>query len=224
MADEPATPRTDLPPLRIHHLLAWTAVTGIMLAGQQGNSFQNAQMPFELPEWWRHAVLGVSALGAMMSAAAVTVVLFGLYWRRHGVRFFYQPGHWLLVATAVLACASFIVMPIAQLASGDQPWVVLVTSLALLVFAVGLNIYIARKQCTTARWRYVFIAKAVASLIAFVGQLVTVIVLLRAMRGDRREELSRDWAHWSGVILELGTTAMMFMWVVIFIGLMVSRF
>ena len=101
-------------------------------------------------------------------------------------------------------------MPIAQLASGDQPWVVLVTSLALLVFAVGLNIYIARKQCTTARWRYVFIAKAVASLIAFVGQLVTVIVLLRAMRGDRREELSRDWAHWSGVILELGTTAMMF--------------
>ena len=81
MSELPTNPVRPLPPLRIHHLVAWTALTGVMLAiGQQSRPSQN--LPADVPTWWHHALLVQSAVGALMSAAAVTVVLCGMYGRR----------------------------------------------------------------------------------------------------------------------------------------------
>ena len=92
------------------------------------------------------------------------------------------------------------------------------------MFSVGMNIYVGRKQCASARWRYVFITKAVASVISIIGQLVELIFLLRPIRGDRREGVAHNWYHRCGIVVELVMIVTVFVSLLAGIGMVMSHF
>ena len=102
MSDEPHTPVIDAPPerpgpppLRIHHLLAATVVTSILLT--------ITKLPLGASDQGATSVMqsGTSILSIVATGMAVTCVGFGFVWRRSGRRFFDKPGHWLLLLEAL---------------------------------------------------------------------------------------------------------------------------
>ena len=84
----------ELPPIRIHHFLAWTAVMAVMLAAQRAWQFGGAA---GMPSALQTKIIAMGTVGSVLSSLAVTIVLFGVYWRRIGLPFFTEPGQWLLV-------------------------------------------------------------------------------------------------------------------------------
>src|SRR5436190_21435860 len=77
--------RPDLPPLRIHHLLVWTAVTAQWLSGRRGVGIAGVTI-------WQVIYTLPSILGAAM---AVTCCAFGIWWRHRRLAFPEAPGNWM---------------------------------------------------------------------------------------------------------------------------------
>ena len=95
MSDEPNfTPPANfpsVPPLRIHHFLVATAVTAVLLAAGKSLLENNDVNMSNFLE------SGTGIVNAISSGLAITVIGFGIAWRRAGRVFFNQPGHWLLL-------------------------------------------------------------------------------------------------------------------------------
>lgn len=81
-----------LPPLRLHHLFVWTAVSAVLL-GLEVGSF--AHLP--IARWW----IATKLPSVFGSALALTCCGYGLVWRRRGLPFPSQPGHGLLLLEAI---------------------------------------------------------------------------------------------------------------------------
>ena len=97
---EPTGPTAPLPPLRVHHLLAWTAVTAVVL----GLNFSYRSAVSQIADWWWVASLP----GLMGSTLGFTIGGFGLYWRRRGLPFPSQPGHGLLIFWLIESCFALL--------------------------------------------------------------------------------------------------------------------
>lgn len=195
-------PYVGLPPLRIHHLVAWTAATGLVMSFSMwfDRTMRNGP-PVEDP-----GVLALLFVAAITVPGALCFAGYGLYWRRQGGPFPAQPGEWLLVELAAAACgvagwfaAMFAVFLI------EEDWLdgfrVLSTAGLALAFAV-LNVYVAARHCDTTMWRAVFWLLAATSLGGWISWFlfssVTAAAVAVAAWNDRRRRPARHWTHWLG--------------------------
>lgn len=170
------------------------------------------------PPFLRVTLLGVGVIHTILSATALTAVGYGIAWRRRGLRFFDQPGHWLLVELSLTAMIN-IVPSIGYRWMANSPQVMTGnTRIALpmilaayeLLFAVlarmAINIYLGITKCHERRWKFVFYAKALATVLFGLGAFVVAPMMIPAWRTDRREQVPRDAGHWYGVLLQLAVS------------------
>src|ERR687896_663087 len=80
---------SNLPPLRVHHLLLWMAFTG------------------DFSWLYEASLVGWEIVTAIVVGAAVAVTLLGISWRTRGLAYFNQPGQWLLLVIAATGLARF---------------------------------------------------------------------------------------------------------------------
>jgi hypothetical protein len=231
-------PSKPLPPLRLHHLFSLTAVVAVMLGinGPQQTTEMNMQSPF--PSGWQSVLVASGVVYTIMLATAVTIVAYGIAWRRRGVRFFHHPGHWLLVVIAVMSVLTSLAGLIYRIADAvwditrsmtasinEINWVVISifvgTMWTGLIANVALNIYVAIKKCHESHWRWVFGVRAVAAIIRVLGDLALIAFLLRAARIDRRSQAPRDVLHWYGVWLQIAICLYFVIVMLVSIGLFV---
>jgi hypothetical protein len=222
MADgiEPIVPHPSgnslvLPPLRIHHLMAWMAVTALLIS---------ACMWFDRtarhgPPITDRVVIASLVVGAIAIAASFTGLAFGLYWRGRGHDFPRQPGDLLLTIAATSAL--FIVGVIAGIFTiffifGDDDWQPAYYSFAMLLALIGWARINARgfaRYADTTAWRIFYAMMIVAPGIVLVTTLAGIwtvaplgalIACLIATAGnDLRNRLQRHWTHWLGVVVAI---------------------
>jgi hypothetical protein len=180
MKDQPVNICSDLPPLRIHHFLGWMAVAGLFF----GISGVGAPRPVTL--------LTLSIVPGMLgSTMAATACLFGLWWRRRGIAFPRDPGHWICVVIAV----AFPLMVLHQLAYSlcldvSDPAAIRFREPVVLTewfeqwgFAVvyvpiiALNLWIAKRFAGTPRWMWFFLSGAVFGAIYVFNFHVSALLL-----------------------------------------------
>ena len=90
----PNESRDTLPPLRIHHFLAWMAVVAVLMSIRK---FIHG----DFLSYWSISLL---VANTSIHALVVTVFGFGFIWRSVGLPFFNEPGHGLLL----LQCGYFV--------------------------------------------------------------------------------------------------------------------
>jgi hypothetical protein len=156
----------------------------------------------------------------LLSAAALTALGYGIVWYRRGLRFFDQPGHWLLAEISLTALFGIVpsigyrwlVNP-KQLQMGDFHmeimFILMGYSLLILVLGrIALNIYLGKTKCNERQWKLVFYAKALASVLFGLGDLIIILVMIYALRADSRRQVTRNAGHWCGVAIQLALSSL----------------
>jgi hypothetical protein len=198
--------------LRLHHLFSLTAVVAVLLA--VNGPMQAGNIAAMQPEV--RAMLAISLvtgwISTLISAVALMIIAYGIAWRARGIPFFHHPGHWLLAEIAFMAILAAIWKIALRVESTDGvnmgTWTYFSLPLLLigLLMKCGMNIYISVQICREPRWKWVFATKAWAAILRVVGDLLLVVLLLRAARTDRRTQTLRDSLHWCGVWLQVANT------------------
>jgi hypothetical protein len=133
-ASESLSP-ADLPPLRIHHLLAWMAVTAVLISGS-----------IAFDRWARNGppiadpvVVTALVVGAVALAAAITLFGFAIAWRRRGIAFPRQPGDMLLTIVtkgAFSICGVVAGVFVIFFIFGDDDWQPVYYLIAIIIAAI----------------------------------------------------------------------------------------
>jgi hypothetical protein len=202
----------QVPPLRIHHLMAWMTVTAVLIS-----------VCLWFDRWARNGppisdqliVVGL-IISALVFAASLTCFGFAMVWRRHGYSFPQRPGDCLLLimARSILFLAGAILGVFAIfMIVGDDDWLV---SFYVVMCIIGViawlrsNAKLLAKYADTNAW-----CAAGLMLIAAPGLVIFVYVLagfamigaiapllaclLWASYDDWRQFKQRSWTHWLGV-------------------------
>jgi len=245
------SPAQSRPRLRLHHLLALTAVMALMLAISGPRDVSSLEIPRILDV----AFVTLGVVYTILASVAITIVLYGIAWRKQGLLFFNEPGHWLLVAIAASQLVIFIPMLVARILALFLAYVVLPPLPAMLwllqlhsVPLVVLNLYIGRKKCSEKHWSRVFYSKAAAAMVPAIGDLLVLLFLDRAIRAEKprraslqpwsnrrghvppivadyRQRRSRDAAHWCGVVVQFALTGLqLVMFATLFIWMYLAFF
>ena len=206
--------RTGPPPLRIHHLLIWTALTAAIISGC---------MTFD--RWFRNGpaienpvIVAGLVLGAAVIAGALTIVGSGFYWRRCGFAFPQAPGDWLLtvLAASIASFCSIVALFLAiAFTFGDDDWFVayyLIVGVLALLGWICVHWIVIKRCADSALWRATFWALLfspfAAVLIQRIGPVVIAVIacILWAAWSDWRKHIERSWTHWCGVaaVISLG--------------------
>jgi hypothetical protein len=208
---EVRTGRPGPPPLRIHHLLVMTAIAAGLL------SVNELLRRDDVMGTAQFITSGIGVVYTNATAIALTLVVFGAWWRFDGRAFFDLPGHWLLVKQSL-----FVGIFIAIAATGSLRVLGLddlenVPMYAFIVFAnvgvIGVSIWVAWKVADSMAWRLWFILYGLEMpanwLFAILGQLsqthirlmpvILLILLVLAAIGDKAASRVRDWPHWLAV-------------------------
>ena len=179
--------------LRLHHLFALTAVMAVMLAIGGPRDVRGVETPRLLQTF----SITVGIVFTILTSVAITIVAYGIAWRRNGLTFFHQPGHWLLVMIAIERLVQvgplLIGHAIASLlgSADDQleiPFLLIVWFTVWPVPGVALaimNIYIGRKMCPEEHWRRVFYSMAAAAIVPGLGDLLVLWFLEKAVVAEK---------------------------------------
>jgi hypothetical protein len=212
MSDEsvaaPASPATsELPPLRIHHFLIWTALTAAILSGcMTFDRWARNGPPIE-----NRIVIAGLVLAVVAVAGALTIVGSGFYWRKRGVAFPQSPGDWLLVIVVAIVGLSFVAFALFVaifLIVGDDDWLpayATVVGLIQIAVWVALNVIAIRRYSGAFAWQLTF---AVLMMSPFaigptrlVGPITVAVIacVIWAACVDWYKGIEREWTHWCGV-------------------------
>ena len=196
---------TELPPLRIHHFMIWTALTAVIIAGCMtfDRTARNGP-PIE-----NRMIIAALMVMAVVVAGVVTISGSAIQWRRQGVAFPNSPGDMLLISMtgAVLAFVATISLLFAIFfLIGDDDWFALYYITVGIVVLVGwsyLQFAGMLRYAKTWQWRVVFGILLIAPWIVgflpipvFVAFIASVIC---ASWVDWRKAIPRAWTHWCGV-------------------------
>jgi hypothetical protein len=187
----------QIPPLRVYHLLALTAVAAVILTRSRP-SF-DALSRSESLRHFQHIFTSVSVAYSFCVSFAITATVFGLLWRRYGINYPFHPGHWLLVVFS----ASYLLLMLVGIAIPSELLGRRSISFVSNLLSALLDIYIGRKYCLEARWSRAFYAKAFAAIVPVLGDMLLLIMLSRAGLGDRDNRIQRDWLHRAGVVIQI---------------------
>jgi hypothetical protein len=212
------------PQLRLHHFFVLTAVAAALLAASGPQQDWWAGNPgFQPPRIILQLMMVWVVIHMLLVAVAVTAVGYGIAWRRKGIAFFDQPGHWLLVEVAMAGLAG-VVPGIAMRWSMGTPqpvdfqnvdqstWIILCfiwgfTVVFMVLVPVALNIYVGLKKCRELRWSLLFYFKAMARFFMGFGDLLVLPFTLFVAGRDYREGIPRDGGHWCGVFVQCALSA-----------------
>jgi len=216
MADSPQSnelaqrqTKVELPRLRIHHFLIWTAITAAIISGcMTFDRLARNGPPIKSP-----IIVAGLILGAVAIAGAFTIVGSGLKWRKRGFIFPQSPGDCLLMivaATVAIICVVFAVFLAIFFLFGDDDWFVAYHYFVAIPFIVVVwsrKHYIAiRRHADTISWLTAFwvlmlspfaTGRAARWLILDIVAVIACIVW--ATWRDWRNQIPRDWTHWCGV-------------------------
>jgi hypothetical protein len=192
--------------LRLQHIFVLTAVMAAMLAvnGPMQASNSDFQPSGLMLVFWFTA----GTLHTLLSAAALTILGYGIAWYRRGMRFFDQPGHWLLVDISLGALLQLV--PVIAFRLGAWP-LAMIFGFGFLFFVLArmvFLVYLGIKKCRERRWKNVFYLMALSMLLYGLGNLFVLIAIFFAARTDRRTQAVRDQAHRCGVWLESASSAL----------------
>jgi hypothetical protein len=206
------TVRPGPPPLRIHHFLVVTAVAAVLLsvvAGLRRNETAAMIGFFQS---------GFSVVYTLTTSLAITLVLYGIWWRLEGRAFFDQPGHWLLVERS-LAIMTIVLASVVALGDWAEHVLISMWTLIMSLILSGVNLWAAFRVADTWWWRFVFLFGSVMVVVmpwlpgfvavttipaVMVGNsAIAVILLLSAAAADQVASRPRDWPHWVGVFLRV---------------------
>jgi membrane-associated HD superfamily phosphohydrolase len=195
----------ELPPLRIHHFMIWTALTAAIIAGCMtfDRTARNGP-PIE-----NRMIIAALMVTAIAVAGALTISGSAYYWRRHGVSFPQSPGDMLLISMAGAVLAFFAVIALLFaifLLIGDDDWFALYYTIVGIVVVVGwsyLQIAGMLDYANTWQWRVVFGILLLAPWIVVffpIPVFVTFIAsVLCASWVDWYKAIPHAWTHWCGV-------------------------
>lgn len=243
MTDRIETPRnassgaSELPPLRIYHLLLTTVVVATVTAlyASLMQSRSSAPIPYFI------YVLTLT----IAQATAITTLALAFHWKRRGIgAVFDQPGNWLALALVTEVALSLIGSLLFSTVSGAvlfRPpfslWASIILSSMLPRSCAGIALLLAAMHVgSSVAWRRFFLVAGAAQLVAAGFQLLAIrilpniaisppqfvhfamlatraaayvgipVLLLLAIRSDRRLPTRRHWSHWFGVAAWLCTT------------------
>jgi hypothetical protein len=215
----PLRETTSSPPLRIHHLMAWMAVTAALISGCMwfDRTARNGP-PITDP-----VTIACLILGAVAISAALSVFFSSFYWRRKGYAFPRSPGDLLLhiaAKSALYLLGAFVGIFVVFFAIGDDDWQGMYFFLVVSIAAVGwvqMNKEGYSQYADTGPWRVAFammiIAPAVVVLMTFIGTLPIILLtaliacIVGAAGSDVRHHIHREWTHWVGVFVVISLTA-----------------
>jgi hypothetical protein len=208
MQHEPTISGHDLPPLRIHHYLAWMATTAVLISVTMwfDRTARNGP-PIE-----ERVIIGSLILGAVAISGALTCAGWGFYWRKRGYAFPKEPGDWL--TTWIAACVAALLAVLAGIFTVffiEEDW------LSAFYFFGGFAIYAtwflvalrgAIHYSDTVAWRVFFSLLSVLPIIAGLTSLTIAACSLLACLcwagwNDRRHNNYRNWTHWFGMAVTL---------------------
>lgn len=175
----PGDTEKELPPLRIHHFLAWMATAAFLLSVDR--------LSGDTQFYGGNANVGFSALGSVWKSLTICCLGFGYYWYRQGKEFLKQPGHGLLVTNGVFhvyetisACILILWLvaagPAGDTAAEEFGVFSILGGLGYLI-ATGLVLYLnvrfASRYSMYPRWRRFYIL----SIIVMVLQIILPMLL-----------------------------------------------
>ncbi len=236
----------DLPPLRIHHFMLWTAVTAVLFTVLKIASDDEAGTSF---------LQNSSMLYLVTQALALTGLGLGITWKLQGMRFFYQPGHMAYISQSFTALF-MVTWAILWKSFGMDSWASDDSTLLRYVLFYGwyavflahmvlslIYAYVFRKL---RRWRYFFAFDAFTIVLQLIGYLIInfwlamysstdqyrwfliqsswplicatpVVVFLTVIAWkDYRQPVDYHWTHWLGVSISFA------MWFAVLIGMIWS--
>jgi hypothetical protein len=210
-------PPRELPPLRIHHIMLWTAATAGMLSVLRLiASLNGGGQPFV------GGPLEAAVMVVYSTLVSGCVVISALLWRWSTQRHFIdQPGQRLAIDIALRAIG-MLVLFVAALAIQEA---------VILLLIVGIISIVVIQCAMTAglapRWQWVFGTKAallggtsllqvaiiseviiVVLVFILVGYSFLIVLQLVGIFWDRRLKLTRHWTHWFGLLAHLGINLM----------------
>lgn len=161
----------------IRHLLAWTALTAVVLSTYRVIYAQFLDSSSGVGEWMQSPImaLGIAiysiALGGQLLVTGCLAA-----WRLRGSRGRLEPGHWLAIYAVAQWLGSMTIIAvsrIADFASRDWSRVGWYVSLACSLVAAGGLLWLASRKAEHGWWRLAF---AVAGVGAFQGIAVNLLV------------------------------------------------
>ena len=154
MTEPLASSGSELPPLRIHHILVATAVTAVFM------SIAQTLRRDDIGGVYSFIASGLGVIYAVCGSVALTAVGFGLIWRQKGIAFFHQPGHWLLVTLALGGWVGGLITFFLNRppASGNTVGgLFLVCFYGLRLAMIGVDFWAAWRVGDTPWWRFLFV-------------------------------------------------------------------
>ena len=94
----------ELPRLRIHHFFILTTVFAVVISAHLG--IWNLLRAYQPSQTFPELTTGISLLflvQAFSQSACIAIALLGLTWRRQGIPFPSQPGHWMALYLTIVA-------------------------------------------------------------------------------------------------------------------------
>jgi hypothetical protein len=162
-----ANPPAGLPPLRIHHFLAWTTVLAAAFT-----LFTLLDRPRTLNREEPWSIVS-TIVTEVIQNAAITGLGFGFAWRRQGLSFPSDPGQWMIVQSGLEGMVALLLsVVLVVIHPGVHPeeivplapeWFQLLWRLAHIALAAALlvmNVLVATRLVHGWRWRLVFAVTA----------------------------------------------------------------
>jgi hypothetical protein len=207
MTDASATLRSDLPPLRIHHLLLCTAVAAVLLTVWQ------VVYPPEARGVLTTSVCIRLGLSWTIYAVGLTLATLTCWWRVKGYASLAQPGQWLLLVQ-VIPLLDLLVASLSRVGvAGQALWekniflwgpaeyahvaAGVLAPLASIVLPILLFGWTAWRIADTRPWRIVLALLALVR-ISGVGWSILVFAVVWPTVDDAIRKRRRSWTHWAG--------------------------
>jgi xanthine/uracil permease len=105
---------TELPRLRIHHIMLWMVAVALVLTLEKNLAQTNPGQAADSSDQ-NIALLLIHAVTNVFMAVASATLCMGIVWRIRGARFFHEAGHWLLLLSSITLVFSSVVLPLLQL-------------------------------------------------------------------------------------------------------------
>lgn len=215
---------SSVPPIGVHHLLILTGCVAFALA------IQIRSMELMRGAFSSQTLSPVQFLfmvgSSFMSGFALTGLIWLLDWRRRLGPFALQPGHWLIISSA-LAMLVTSAIQLVLLSSKEFEWpgnnAITRFGPAILQFAGSVVVLGFACIRTSGIWRYVMAALLLSSTCDFmltilvlngsgwsylmglyyvtlVLQILPIVLLIAAVIRDVSQKHRRDWMHYCGVV------------------------
>ena len=164
------TAEAEFPRLRIHHFFVFTTVFAVVMSVWLGfwRLMYYVRPESEKPEFGA-SLSFIFSVESLSLSACFAIVLLGLAWRKRGISFPSQPGHWMAIYLAIswvyeIVAWGISFFPLQLLGLDSMIWVTMPVHLAFYCFAFALWVAVYLHE-TSRIWKLGWAAMAFKSLL-----------------------------------------------------------